>query len=121
MPDTDLSGRVSRVEREIAGLREQTAALKDDVRAMEPLVAASAELKADMRHMDNSLQDVRSEVHTLRDLIEKRDVAAGEERRQRDAVVSQERRATRTALWTLVGVLGASIITAIGAVVAAGV
>jgi hypothetical protein len=113
MPD-DLIARVVRVEQQVSSLQE-------DVRAMEPLVAASAEMKADMRHIDSGVASMRREIAGMRALMEQRDKDAQEERRLRDQQVSAERRATRTALWTLIGVLGAATITAIGAIVAAGI
>lgn len=77
---------------------------------MSPLVEAMAEMRSDVRHMDENMEEVKREVLGIKGSLKKRDDA-----------VSQERRQTRLALWSLVGVLGAAIIAAIGAVIAAGI
>lgn len=78
-----------------------------------------AEMRSDFRHLEQDFRALTvqiTSVHTtlstdiegIRTIIDDRDKA-----------VSTERRDTRRVLWTLVGVLGAAIISAVGAIVVA--
>lgn len=73
-----------------------------------PIGTKVAVVEVGVQHLAEAVSQVRGELKVVAENLEERDKA-----------VTAERRATRTALWSLVGVLGASLITAIGAILAA--
>jgi hypothetical protein len=65
-----------------------------------------ATVNANLGHMDRDLTMLRQEVEGISTTLTKRDEA-----------VSRERKQTRVALYTMIGVLGASFVSAVAAVV----
>lgn len=66
-----------------------------------------ATVLANIGHMDRDLAMVRDEVERISESLSKR-----------DEEVSRERKQTRVALYTMVGVLGASFLSGVAAVIA---
>ena len=103
-PDTpvgELNTRISRLEQRVEDLDRLVSALG-------PVSTQAATLAVQLSHVSDDISNVKSEVGKLFGLLD-----------QREERVSQERRSTRTALWSLVAVLGAAIITAVGAIIVA--
>lgn len=101
-PDSDLS-RLARVEQRVEDLSRQ-------VTDYQPLSVSIASQQAHMEHFQESLGVLRNDVKALADNLE-----------ARDAATSKERRDTRVALYSMMAVLGAAIIGAVAAVIAAGI
>jgi hypothetical protein len=100
MPES-VEVQIARLDQKVEDLRRQVT----DVVHVAPSVA---ELKTDISYMRATMDGYHTDLQDLRTTLAERDKA-----------VSDERRSTRIALWSLVGVLGASIITGAAAVLAA--
>lgn len=99
-PDSD-SSRLARLEQrvdDLAGLLSTFGATTTHVAMMG--------VKQD--HYDEAVRGMRADVKELRDALD-----------TRDAQMSKERKDTRIALWSLVGVLGAALISGGAAIVVA--
>lgn len=62
--------RIGRLEREMAGLQQRVEDLSTDVRALTPLVVATAELKIAVTHLQSDVHDVSGDVATARKVID---------------------------------------------------
>lgn len=71
-----------------------------------------ARMEANVTHLERTTSGTRSDLLSFEDKMDKRD-------EERDKQVSDERRGTRNALYVLTATLGASMIGAIGVVIAA--
>ncbi|WP_297775069.1 hypothetical protein [Mycobacterium sp.] len=94
----DPGERIIRLETRVDELDRRMASL-------DSIAAQMATVNSNLGHMDRDLTILRDEVEGITATINKRDEA-----------VSKERRETRLALYTMIGLLGASAIAAIGTV-----
>lgn len=95
-------------EERLARLEERVDQVQRLVEAFGPTVTLSATMQVTLDHIEEDIRAIKMDIHEQRLAIEERDEAA-----------MKERKDTKVALWSLVGVLGAAIISAIGGVVIA--
>lgn len=101
--------RLREVERAVATHSEQIKALVTEVHDMREMRVSIARVEEQMRATRSSVAAVERGVEELRDALEDRDDKA-----------TQERKANRTALYTLAGVLGTSVIGAVVTLLSSG-
>lgn len=92
----------------LARLEQRMDDLSSSVSTIPATATQVATLQVQQGHYDKAVEVLRADVKELRDALD-----------TRDAQVSKERRDTRVALWSLVGVLVAAMISGGAAIVAA--
>jgi septal ring factor EnvC (AmiA/AmiB activator) len=98
----EITQRLARLEQRVDGIDTRLAELSGVKEVM-------AEMRTEIRHVKEGIGEIHEDIDGVNTALQ-----------ARDSAVSQERRQTRLALWSLVGVLGASLITAVGAYLTAG-